>query len=159
MVSKQRELHAHTRATHATPGHVPRGPSTFLSAHPTSPPESSQASPLNDTDGIDSTSQITLGGVLGVCSGYVFKKTIKIGMILVGISFISAQLLARYGLVTIHWRKLDVKFRKVMDADGDGVVTLNDAMTVSRSYLTWFTRHMPYQSTFAVGFFVGYRYG
>ena len=47
--------------------------------------------------------QLGVGGVAGLCSGYALKKLGKIAAFIIGIFFLALQLLAYYGIISINY--------------------------------------------------------
>ncbi|GJJ67848.1 hypothetical protein EMPS_00194 [Entomortierella parvispora] len=103
--------------------------------------------------------ELTFGMAMGLCSGYLVKKLGKMAMLVVGLGFVSLQLLANQGYITVNWAKIERKFKSKFDLDQDGQVTLNDAKHGFRGLLELLTRNFQFKSTFAGGFVLGFRYG
>ena len=103
--------------------------------------------------------ELTFGMAMGLCSGYLLKKLGKMVMLVVGLGFVSLQLLANSGYITVNWVKVERKFKSQFDLDQDGQVTLNDAKHGFRGLLELLTRNFQFKSTFAGGFVLGFRYG
>lgn len=47
--------------------------------------------------------QITFGAVAGFVAGYALKKVGKVMAIVVGLLFVTIQILSYYGLITVNW--------------------------------------------------------
>lgn len=48
-----------------------------------------------------------LGGLLGYCAGYAIKKASRLLILIVGVAFVLVQLLAYFGLLTVHWTRVE----------------------------------------------------
>ncbi len=59
--------------------------------------------------------QLTLGGVAGFASGYALKKVGKVLALLVGMLFISIQVLAYYGFVSVDWPQVQSVIDPLLD--------------------------------------------
>ncbi|KAF9330864.1 hypothetical protein BG006_006216 [Podila minutissima] len=103
--------------------------------------------------------ELTFGAAMGLCSGYLFKKLGKMMMLVVGLGFVWLQLLASSGYIQVNWVKVEHKFKQQFDLDNDGKVTLNDAKHGFRAIIELLTRNFQFKSTFAGGFFLGFKYG
>jgi uncharacterized membrane protein (Fun14 family) len=101
--------------------------------------------PANINDHIEDALQMTpfmravnqfgFSFLMGLCSAYFVKKTIKAAAIVTGGFFLVLQLMAFKGLITIHWKKFFPNFsaKKILEIIG-------------------------YQSTgFLLGFYIGIR--
>ncbi|KAF8985281.1 hypothetical protein BGZ52_011130 [Haplosporangium bisporale] len=103
--------------------------------------------------------ELTFGAAMGLCSGYLFKKLGKMMMLVVGLGFVWLQLLASSGYIQVNWVKVEHKFKQQFDLDNDGKVTMNDAKHGFRAIIELLTRNFQFKSTFAGGFFLGFKYG
>merc|ERR1719192_536406 len=63
--------------------------------------------------------QMGVGGMLGFCSGYAFKKAGKLAAVTVGCGFVILQTLQYQGLININWSKVQETVEKNLDQDGD----------------------------------------
>ncbi|KAG0238870.1 hypothetical protein BGW42_000031 [Actinomortierella wolfii] len=106
-----------------------------------------------------STREITFGTVMGLGSGFLFKKLGKLILLVIGLGFVSLQLLANQGYVTVHWSRFERRFKDSFDLDGDGKVTVNDAKHGFRALIDLLTKNFQFKSTFIGGFVMGFRYG
>eukprot|EP00441_Pelagodinium_beii_P014796 CAMPEP_0197665394 /NCGR_PEP_ID=MMETSP1338-20131121/59201_1 /TAXON_ID=43686 ORGANISM="Pelagodinium beii, Strain RCC1491" /NCGR_SAMPLE_ID=MMETSP1338 /ASSEMBLY_ACC=CAM_ASM_000754 /LENGTH=113 /DNA_ID=CAMNT_0043244187 /DNA_START=191 /DNA_END=532 /DNA_ORIENTATION=- len=103
---------------------------------------------------------ISVGGVLGLCSGFVLKKVGKAAAVIVGGIFCLQQGLAYQGYVTVNWDKIEKDFKEVLDLNKDGKV---DAKDLNSGYLQ--TLKILQSNTaglsggFGAGFLLGVRYG
>ncbi|KAF9404945.1 hypothetical protein BGZ94_003864, partial [Podila epigama] len=103
--------------------------------------------------------ELTFGAAMGLCSGYLFKKLGKMMMLVVGLGFVWLQLLSNAGYITVNWNRVERRFKQQFDLDQDGAVTLSDAKHGFRWIIELLTRNFQFKSTFAGGFFVGFKYG
>lgn len=95
--------------------------------------------------------QIGFGAVAGFVAGFALKKVGKLVALALGILFISLQLLAWSGYVTIEWGRLqsDVEPLLASSSLGEGWRTL----------LTVMTHNLPFAAAFVPGFLIGLRRG
>src|SRR5690606_35894123 len=103
--------------------------------------------------------ELSFGTAMGFCSGYLCKKLGKVMILVTGVAFVSLQLLANSGYITVHWLKFEEKFKEQLDIDGDGKVTANDARHGLTLIIDLLTKNFQFKSTFAGGFYIGFRYG
>ncbi|KAF9158418.1 hypothetical protein DFQ26_007662 [Actinomortierella ambigua] len=128
-------------------------PANFTSA-------SSERSPFPPTkEPLISTREITFGSVMGLGSGFLFKKLGKLILLVIGLGFVSLQLLSNQGYVTVHWSRFERRFKDSFDLDGDGKVTVNDAKHGFRALIDLLTKNFQFKSTFIGGFVLGFKYG
>ncbi|KAG0338397.1 FUN14 domain-containing protein 1 [Podila humilis] len=112
-----------------------------------------------DREPLINSKELTFGAAMGLCSGYLFKKLGKMMMLVVGLGFVWLQLLSSSGYIQVNWVKVEHKFKQQFDLDNDGKVTLNDAKHGFRGLIELLTRNFQFKSTFAGGFFLGFKYG
>ncbi|KAF9962457.1 FUN14 domain-containing protein 1 [Mortierella alpina] len=105
------------------------------------------------------TKELTFGMAMGLCSGFLFKKLGKMMMLVVGLGFVSLQMLTSSGYVQVNWALIERRFKDQFDVDGDGKVTMNDAKHGFRWLMELLTRNFQFKSTFVGGFVLGFRYG
>ncbi|KAK3832992.1 MAG: FUN14 family-domain-containing protein [Linnemannia elongata] len=103
--------------------------------------------------------ELTFGMAMGLCSGYLFKKLGKLMMLVVGLGFVSLQLLVNSGYIQVNWKKIESKFVDQFDVDRDGKVTVNDAKHGFRWLMTLLTKNFQFKSTFVGGFVLGFKHG
>ncbi|KAG0363857.1 FUN14 domain-containing protein 1 [Gamsiella multidivaricata] len=116
-------------------------------------PDAAQDEPLINSK------ELTFGTAMGLCSGYLVKKLGKLMMLVVGLGFVSLQLLANSGYVKVNWVLVESKFMDRFDVDKDGKVTMNDAKHGFRWLIGLLTNNFQFKSTFVGGFVLGFRYG
>lgn len=61
--------------------------------------------------------QITFGVIAGFVAGYAFKKLGKLVALALGVLFITLQLLAFQGFVTINWGEVQAKVDPLLQAE------------------------------------------
>ncbi|KAF9585092.1 hypothetical protein BGW38_003935 [Lunasporangiospora selenospora] len=105
------------------------------------------------------TKELTFGAAMGLCSGFLFNKLGKMVMLVVGMAFVSLQLLVNAGYIQVNWVKIEHKFKEKFDVDRDGKVTVRDARHAFRGLIGILTTNFQFKSTFAGGFILGFRYG
>ncbi|KAF8934892.1 FUN14 domain-containing protein 1 [Dissophora ornata] len=120
-----------------------------------------QTPPLStrDKDPLVNSKELTFGAAMGVCSGYLFKKLGKMFVLVAGLGFVCLQLLANSGYISVNWMKMESKFKEKFDLDKDGKVTVQDAKYGFNWIIDLLTRNFQFKSTFAGGFYLGFRYG
>ena len=87
------------------------------------------------------------GGFAGWAVGYTLKKFAKLAALIVGISFMSLQLLAFNHFITIDWERIKAA---VPDESIE-----NSGMALMSAV----TYNLPFAGTFLVGFWMGFRKG
>ncbi|KAF9953514.1 FUN14 domain-containing protein 1 [Mortierella alpina] len=122
-------------------------------AHCAASPNGYQKEPLINTK------ELTFGMAMGLCSGFLFKKLGKMMMLVVGLGFVSLQMLTSSGYVQVNWALIERRFKDQFDVDRDGKVTMNDAKHGFRWLMELLTRNFQFKSTFVGGFVMGFRYG
>ncbi|KAG0282277.1 FUN14 domain-containing protein 1 [Linnemannia gamsii] len=103
--------------------------------------------------------ELTFGMAMGLCSGYLFKKLGKLMMLVVGLGFVSLQLLVNSGYIQVNWKKVESRFVDQFDVDRDGKVTVNDAKHGFRWLMNLLTKNFQFKSTFVGGFVLGFKNG
>ncbi|KAG9062021.1 FUN14 domain-containing protein 1 [Linnemannia hyalina] len=103
--------------------------------------------------------ELSFGMAMGLCSGYLFKKLGKLMMLVVGLGFVSLQLLVNTGYIQVNWKRIEGKFVDQFDVDRDGKVTINDAKHGFRWLMNLLTKNFQFKSTFVGGFVLGFKHG
>ncbi|KAF9363750.1 FUN14 domain-containing protein 1 [Mortierella sp. NVP85] len=114
---------------------------------------------LLEKEPIFKTKELTFGMMMGLCSGYLFKKLGKLMMLVVGFGFVWLQLLAGSGYIQINWPLIERRFKETFDADGDGKITLNDARYGFRWLMELLTKNFQFKATYVSGYVLGFHYG
>lgn len=105
-------------------------------------------------------SKLGFGGFLGMTAGYALKKIGKAAAFGTGCIFIMFQGAAYAGLIDIHWNKIEHRVEESLDMDGDGKLTMNDAVVIWKKYLKpMLTYHLPSGAGFSFGFLLGFKNG
>mmetsp|Transcript_50851 Transcript_50851/g.145316 ORF Transcript_50851/g.145316 Transcript_50851/m.145316 type:complete len:151 (+) Transcript_50851:1-453(+) len=103
---------------------------------------------------------VTLGTLLGLCSGFALKKAGKAAAIVFGGVFCLQQALAYKGYVTVNWPAVERDLTCLLDLNKDGVV---DAKDLNHSYVLALRvlQHnaLPISSGFGAGFLYGVKKG
>ncbi|KAF9930471.1 FUN14 domain-containing protein 1 [Linnemannia zychae] len=110
-------------------------------------------------DPLINSKELTFGMAMGLCSGYLFKKLGKLMMLVIGLGFVSLQLLVNSQYVTVNWSKIESKFVDRFDVDRDGKVTVNDAKHGFRWLMNILTRNFQFKATYVTGFVLGFKHG
>ncbi|KAJ1563101.1 FUN14 domain-containing protein 1, partial [Cladochytrium tenue] len=97
--------------------------------------------------------------IFGACSGYATKKLAKTGGLMVGVAFMSLQLLSHADIVRVNWPRVEQLVVGKMDADGDGRLTQNDFRVAGLRLVHNLTQDLPSAGGFAAAFVLGFRYG
>ncbi|KAI1308383.1 FUN14 domain-containing protein 1 [Mortierella claussenii] len=137
-------------------------PGSPLNSNPaigTTPPYSASRIPRDDKDPLINSRELTFGAAMGLCSGYLFKKLGKMVLLIVGLGFVGLQLSGNSGYVSVNWTKVEKRFKDQFDVDRDGKVTAKDAKYGLNWIIELLTRNFQFKSTFAGGFYLGFRYG
>lgn len=92
-------------------------------------------------------SQISFGGVLGVCSGMAVKEIGKSTAVAIGALFLVAQLAASKGYIDIQWKHVRQDLMKYVDTDGDGKITKNDVQAWAKKGLEVLKYNLPSSGT------------
>ena len=92
--------------------------------------------------------QLGVGGVAGLCSGYALKKLGKVAAFIIGLAFIGLQLLAYKGIININYDALQQWGSELIGQVGvlEGVLTLIIA-------------NLPFAASFLVGLAIGLKIG
>ncbi|KAF9426243.1 hypothetical protein BGZ76_002846 [Entomortierella beljakovae] len=114
---------------------------------------------LNEKEPLIDTKELTFGMAMGLCSGFLVKKLGKMMMIVIGLGFVTLQLLSSSGYIQVNWPMIERKFKAKFDVDRDGKVTANDARHGFRWLIGLLTTNFQFKSTFVGGFVLGFRYG
>ena len=95
--------------------------------------------------------QLGIGAVGGFVAGYAFKKLGKMVALALGVLFITLQLLAFQGFVTINWGEVQAKVDPLLRAE-----SLNHAWS---GLLTILTYNLTFAGAFVPAFVIGVRRG
>mmetsp|Transcript_64587 Transcript_64587/g.151353 ORF Transcript_64587/g.151353 Transcript_64587/m.151353 type:complete len:172 (-) Transcript_64587:116-631(-) len=116
---------------------------------------------LPDSEGLVPFGQsISLGSLMGFCSGFALKKVGRVAAGLFGALFVLEQALAYQGYITVNWEKAEKDLITVLDLNKDGkfdVKDLNDGYLQCLKVLQNNTAGL--SGGFAGGFLLGARYG
>ncbi|KFH62020.1 hypothetical protein MVEG_12174 [Podila verticillata NRRL 6337] len=142
-------------ATGAAPTPAPTASDNIHS----SPPYSTSRTPPGGKDPTINTKELSFGTAMGVCSGYLFKKLGKMFLLVAGLGFVTLQMLANAGYIQVNWILIESQFKDKFDLDKDGKVTAKDAQHGFKWLMDLLTKNFQFKSTFAGGFYLGFRYG
>lgn len=95
--------------------------------------------------------QLTFGGLAGFASGYALKKVGKLVAIALGLLFVSIQLLAFAGYLTVDWLKIQQTVNPLLESESlsQGWQTL----------ITVLTTNLPFAAAFIPGLILGLKRG
>jgi len=99
--------------------------------------------------GID---QFATGAAFGFASGFFIQRAAKVGAVLVGVSFLSLQVLSYYGYLHLNWDKCGHEMQRYMDANKDEI---NKNTNKFQRMVTW---GLPGGCGFGTGFLFGLRW-
>ena len=103
-------------------------------------------------------SKLTVGGILGYCSGTAAKKVGKALAIIVGLVYMGVQSAAYGGYLQIDWKKVETDITTRIDTDGDGKFTEQDLKNYWNKVKEILKYNIPNASGFSVGFLYGLKY-
>lgn len=93
-------------------------------------------------------SQLGFGGVLGLAVGFLFKKTLKLLAIIVGLLFIFLIAMAQAGYIQgINWMKMGQDFSRAFDRG------------FFNGLWHFLVGNIPFAGAFTVGFILGFKWG
>lgn len=91
------------------------------------------------------------GGVAGAVVGYTAKKVTKLAALILGLVFITVQVLVYLGFITVNWPTVQESMEGVW-ADPHGVTLTDRAWDV-------LTANLPFGGGFVAGFALGFKLG
>lgn len=91
---------------------------------------------------------LSLGGLLGFCAGYAFKKAGRVVVFVIGAVFVIVQFLAYYELVTVNWARVQVAAEPWLK---------EGASTTSAWVLEVLQANLPFGGAFVAGLVLGLR--
>ena len=95
--------------------------------------------------------QLTFGAVAGFLSGYALKKVGRVLAFLLGILFVTLQLLAYAGYIEVKWTRIQQDVEPFLNQDSlEGL--WNEALKV-------LTYNFPFAASFTAGFIWGLKRG
>jgi len=93
--------------------------------------------------------QIGLGAIIGYSAGYATQKAVKILLVILGLLFVSIQILAYYGFVDVHWGTIQNAADPILNQS-----------TVARywdQFMAIMKTNLPFAGSFSGFFFLGLR--
>lgn len=96
--------------------------------------------------------QIALGTLIGIAVGFTIKKTLKLGLVLVGLLVLVALALQQYDVIVINWTTLEQLYNDSIQQSGGLFVML-------RQWAESIGSLIPVAGSFVVGFLIGMRLG
>lgn len=94
--------------------------------------------------------QITIGGVTGWCSGFLFRKVGKPAALAVAGGLVVLQVASHFGYIKINWPKVNRHLEKV-----EREISEYDPSYLKNSVLVFFEENVFVACSFAGGFLVG----
>ncbi len=95
--------------------------------------------------------QLTFGGLAGFATGYALKKIGKVLAVILGIGFLSLQLLAYAGYIQIDWTRIQ--------QDVDPLLDQARLQGLWNQLLEVLTFNLPFAGGFTAGFVLGLKRG
>ena len=95
--------------------------------------------------------QLSFTGLAGFAAGFAAKKLGKLVAVAVGLLFISLQLLAYYGFISIDWGQIQASVDPLLEADS--------LASAWRGVLRVLTFNLPFAAAFVPAFVWGLRRG
>lgn len=95
--------------------------------------------------------QIGFGALAGFVAGYALKKVGKVLAIVVGLVFVTVQLLAYFGYVTVEWGQVQSDVDPLLGAESLGAAW--------RALLSALTYNLPFAAAFVPAFVIGLKRG
>lgn len=92
--------------------------------------------------------QLGVGGVAGLCVGYALKKLGKLIAFIIGLAFLSLQLLAWKGIININYGALEQWGKDIINNIG-----------LAEGFYSGIITNMPFAASFLVGFAIGLKLG
>jgi len=107
----------------------------------------------------DTTKQIPVWFGMGFCSGIVIKKASKIGIIVLGTSFICMQGLTYTKYIDINYKKMELDILTLLDLNKDGKLDRTDFYMHYNKILNICKFNVPSGSSYTAGFILGLKNG
>jgi len=95
--------------------------------------------------------QLSFGMLAGFTAGYALSKIGKLAALLLGLLFISIQILAYLGVLEVDWLRIQESLNPLLRPE-----SLEGAW---RSLLALLTQNVPFAAAFVPGFILGLRRG
>lgn len=93
---------------------------------------------------------VTLGGLAGLVTGIFMKRLGIVAAIFAGLIFVTLQLLAYFGFITINWGGVEAVVSPILESQR--------LRGFWESFLEVMTRNLPFAAAFVPGFFIGLRF-
>jgi len=99
--------------------------------------------------------QLGVGTLAGLTSGFALRQGGKIAAVVLGSGFCFVQSLAYMGYIDVNWRKVERDYYGVLDMNDDGKITSEDFKIMLDNTTELLKFNMPAGSGFASGFAYG----
>lgn len=113
----------------------------------------------NDDDSLNKVKQISIWFAMGYCSGITIKKASKVGIVLVGTSFMGLQLLTYYDYININHQKIESEFINIFDLNKDGKVDNKDLILHYENLKKILSFNLPAGGGYSSGLLLGLKNG
>jgi uncharacterized membrane protein (Fun14 family) len=98
-----------------------------------------------------------LSGVSGYTAGFAAKRAFKVLVFTAGCFFISMQVMASNGYISVHFDKMEDAFNETFDLNGDGKTDGADAQEAQDRLKKRLGAGVPCAASFGAGFLFGLR--
>jgi len=98
-----------------------------------------------------------LSGVSGYTAGFAAKRAFKVLVFTAGCFFITMQVMASNGFITVHFDRLEGAFNDTFDLNGDGKADGVDAQEAQTRMKKRLEAGVPCAASFSAGFLFGLR--
>lgn len=96
---------------------------------------------------------------MGVCTGVALKRLGNEAAAALGLGFVCLQGLSYAGYIKIDYGKAKADATKLVDADGDGVLTTNDFVVLWEKFKKAMSFNLPGAGGFSAGVALGVYFG
>ena len=96
---------------------------------------------------------------MGFFCGMAVKRVGQEVGYVIGLAFIGLQSLNYLGYINIDYKKVTKDAEKIMDADGDGKLSVNDALVIWKEARKMLEFHLPSAGGFSAGLALGLYWG
>ncbi|MCK9225354.1 MAG: FUN14 domain-containing protein [Candidatus Muirbacterium halophilum] len=88
------------------------------------------------------------GGLCGFVTGFALKKIARIFAVILGVIFISIQLFAFNGWISVDWNAI---------SQSTDIFTSSGMSKITKNLLNILTTNLPFGSSFLIGLFMGFK--
>ncbi|HWG85823.1 MAG TPA: FUN14 domain-containing protein [Deinococcales bacterium] len=95
--------------------------------------------------------QLSFGLIAGFAVGYALKKIGRLAALVLGLIFITTQLLAHFGLVQVDWLRIQQA--------ADPLLNRDNLTQLWNGLISLLTNNVPFAAAFVPGLLLGLRFG